>query len=656
MKINLVLSPELTLSRDSTDISFPGIYDNIVSPFFNNPVLTLDNIEREGSYWPIACLGSELGGILFFLIKDNSNSLVCWVLDKEGVYVSQSIQSVHLASRLIRTFITQEQVLQIKSRCSEPFKASISWVTPRLESLVNNHFANSTQDISSFAALDKSNPSSSLLCANLSSVNLGIDSLRSWLRDSYCDLYTVIIETWKLLASTLYSHPPSSMIPAFEQGRYCLLREIASMYIGRHVIKDPFNSGYLLSFGNKLIKRENGDGFYRVIEYKSSQDLTMLEVRGLGFLMQTDSIYFSSGLMWLPTIVESESSWLRGEPRGNNSALGKALIQSFQSLANTTKTSFKASIIRVLNNSSSGNLGHTIWNDMNGYCSLVDWLSSEVAVPKSKIEIILPHQEKSSFSSGPSYTSIFNPLVYELAEERSISSLEIYSISELDEASYTDIGEILYVSVKGWNITPEIANRFKSKLIRHPSSSSSLSVNEFCDFPSKLKLFINVRGHNKSLININDCMLALIEKLSIYLNPATDLSICLEGSHHSISHIESLVAILAPVSYRVTTMIDEPIPALAKAISNCDLSIMPIGSGAVVSTWICSTPTILHGDYHHRAQKGFWGSVSGSSSNAFFLPESIFTDETSHMYSSYRIEPNAFADEVSSHLMHAIMA
>ena len=654
MTIKLALSSVFTCADESSVVSFPGLEDKVCSPFFGQRMLAFDAIEAQGLYWPFACLGTGNGGILFFLIRDDSRSIACWELDTEGDCISQTMQPFILVAKIFKTFITDEQITLIDHRCAKPFADSYAWVAARLNRLIHPDIPKDISlDISSFTVIDKNNPCMQLFHSNLFSINTDTKALRAWLQEHYIDLYPTISNTWHQLCGSLFSEPPQVMLPAFNQGKYCLFREVASIYIGRHIIKDPFGAGYLLSCNNRLVSREKKKGYYRIISYKTSNNIVLLEVRGLGFLMQTDCLFFSSGLAFFPS--NAPSSWLKGERKVSNSFLNKALRQSFINAQNHGNNYTKASKVRILNNSHNINLGHFVWNDLNGICTFIQLLGQAITFDNIPIEIILSHEEKSIYSDGPSHHTVLNPIVCEFSEANAKSYIKILSINELLDSSNFDDDNVLHVSIKGWNISPKLASNVKSKLLLDPTAANCPAVNSFYHLNTKVKLFVNIRGHNKSFTNIDECLLALIGKLSMSIDPVVDLSICLEGSHHSTSHIDKIVNLLSSKTHDIITMIDQPITVLAKAISGCNLSIMPIGSGAVVSTWICSALTLLHGDHGHRVQKGFWTSVSGSASPVYFLPESIFTDETDQMYSSYSVDPELFADEAYSLLKRFVL-
>jgi hypothetical protein len=92
------------------------------------------------------------------------------------------------------------------------------------------------------------------------------------------------------------------------------------------------------------------------------------------------------------------------------------------------------------------------------------------------------------------------------------------------------------------------------------------------------------------------------------------------------------------------------VPELLQLVSSSSISIVPIGSGAVLPTWVFHKHTVLHAEAAHRGQINWWHLAGNSEpTRQYLIPGDAIHDDPATAgtaYSNYQIDPTAYAHTV----------
>ena len=110
--------------------------------------------------------------------------------------------------------------------------------------------------------------------------------------------YIVLLQLFNAFKSNLFS---SIERPVYisEKYFYCVFRELFCLLTGKHIIKDPFYFGYLLSINQRFMGK---DSSARLISYRS-RSCSFVEHRGSSWTDETNYYYLSNG-----TIIYADGS------------------------------------------------------------------------------------------------------------------------------------------------------------------------------------------------------------------------------------------------------------------------------------------------------------------------------------------------------------
>jgi hypothetical protein len=95
------------------------------------------------------------------------------------------------------------------------------------------------------------------------------------------------------------------------------------------------------------------------------------------------------------------------------------------------------------------------------------------------------------------------------------------------------------------------------------------------------------------------------------------------------------------------------IPELMQLVSDSDICIVPIGSGAILPTWIFNKNTVMHANIEHYSQLEWWNQVGSiDNNNQFIIPQNAINNFSSGilLYDNYKIDINAYSSTVISAL------
>ena len=191
---------------------------------------------------------------------------------------------------------------------------------------------------------------------------------------------------------------------------------------------------------------------------------------------------------------------------------------------------------------------------------------------------------------------------------------------------------------------------------------------------TKIHIYKNIRFHNKSQTNLIECLSEFFKKLveeeDFRLKPE-NIEIDLEFSSDTIKgpsfqardHVNNILNKIKSLcdEYNIKLNLHDSydIPELMKLISVADICIVPIGSGAVLPTWIFNKPTVFHSNQNHYSQLEWWNKVGNiKNDNQFIVPQNTSHDVTEtkgFLYSNYTVEPEAYAITVVNALKSYIL-
>ena len=214
---------------------------------------------------------------------------------------------------------------------------------------------------------------------------------------------------------------------------------------------------------------------------------------------------------------------------------------------------------------------------------------------------------------------------------------------------------------------------------RFPQMSKLVSNTIADEFPkvknAKIHIYKNIRFHNKSQINLVECLSTFFEKLveqeDLKLK-LDDVEIHLEFNSDSIkgpsfqasdyvNNILNKIKLLCD-RYNIKLNLHDSydIPELMKLISMSDICIVPIGSGAVLPTWVFNKHTVMHANQNHHTQLEWWNKVGNIKNHYQFIIDSSKTYDVSEtagsLYGNYNIEPNSYASTVITALRSYILS
>ena len=486
---------------------------------------------------------------------------------------------------------------------------------------------------------------------HLARLNADIQGLVAWLETSpsIAREADAILRVWQGLCGQFLGRLRTST--AFfdalrNQAGYQLLREVAAAFIGRHLLRCPFTGEYQFARQARHIIHTGPHGGVtggaRILRYEPVPGLWFHEIRGHGFLAQTDALITGEGLLFQPAPEHAWSSWLTPAACARYPALAPALVEN--QAADSTRE------VIVLNTSAGPNLGHLLWNDCSGLAGVLAFTGAMPAQDfVCRWRLALAPSRDLRFARD-SHEDFIRRVLTRLASTAANASGALhpgpnafqYFESDAALSACLESPETISISLKSLVVSSEFAACFRAEAeqVSLPESLSSLAA----PTASALRVFVNVRLHDKALLNISECLVAAVERArECGWNPHEILFV-LEGHEEAGEKLAELSHVLAACGARAMLALGLGIDVLGAILAHCEVAIAPIGSGAVLPTWIYDLPTFLHADRAHMPQAGFWAHVGGSPDNLVVIDTAHIQDVEDRLYSSYTIAPVVFAD------------
>jgi hypothetical protein len=433
--------------------------------------------------------------------------------------------------------------------------------------------------------------------------------------------------------------------------KYCILRELVCLVTGKHIILDPLTLDYVFSDSTMLCKI--GNYHSRLIKYKSTSGSYFIERRGPGWIDITSSIILENGL-----VIDPRSFSRHDAKRPDQAAVTSEEEKEIKNLFSfniSHEQGEKENHQYVMIDVDHTNLGHILWNEVSGYIELI-LICKDSNLINKKIMPVLPPSVPTLFSKIGVRSSFFQYIKKTLSTQ-TIEDSSMHIIR--DYLNSIDNSEIIMnkIFIKNQPIS-----------FRFPKISEVLSNvirNEFTDIKNKkIHIYKNIRFHNKSQLNLVECLSKLLEDLDkqedIRLKPS-NIEIDLEFNSQAIygpsfqardlvnNTLSDIKKLCDKYMVKLNLHDSYETPELMKIISSSSICIVPIGSGAILPTWIFNKNTVMHANIEHYPQLEWWNQVGGiESNNQFVIPQSAITNFSSGilLYDNYKIDINLYSTTV----------
>jgi hypothetical protein len=620
----------------------------IIDPFAVPPIQLLGKrMLTENGYFPFLYLKSRCeayNSLLLFVSRNNSH-LVAWKVNHKIPieYVGQFQFSVSGLMPLVT--LAEAPLSDVMQSIQRSANDAPEWAISILHALVISLSEASGLEECLSAGGKYAQLSTAIFNPFICAVNISTSSLIDYVHHNISSPESgQIIHLFNTFSTRVGSdfETPFSNI-----ARYCILREIICVVTGKHVVLDPLTWEHVLSDCTALCSATYYDEYphvkSRLIRYKSALGHYFVERRGPGWLDVTSSIILPNGFFvevqtgqqWGQSITSDEIPWV------------------LKLFSNDPLPIVKGDQQLLISEVAGDNLGHTLWNEVSGYVEFI--LTCQAAGWKpNKISPVLPSSFPSRFSKLGVRSSFYPYIHKSLLSQSSTPKEDGIIINYLAAMNQQELSSQIFVR-----------NQIVS--FRYPRVSKTVVSTILHDFPPtdqcKIRLFKNLRFHNKAQTNTAECLQELFGQLAVHSNPQihpSNIELDLEYSEHHEDTINDITRVCEMHGVGLNLCESYEIPELLQLIASSCIAIVPIGSGAVLPTWVFHKHTILHAEKAHRGQIDWWHLAGNSeSSRQYLIPGDAIQDDpnsTGNAYSNYQIEPTAYASTVISALEDYLQA
>ena len=443
--------------------------------------------------------------------------------------------------------------------------------------------------------------------------------------------------------------------------KYNILRELICLVTGKHIILDPFTLNYIYSECTMLCKI--GNYYSRLIKYKSSSGNYFIERRGPGWMDITSSIIFKNGLL-----LDSRSGPRHDAERPNQSAITSEEEDYIKKLfINISLEKEEENYQYLMIDVDYKNLGHVLWNEVSGYIEFI-LTCKDARLTKKKINkqiiAVLPQSIPSIFSEKGVRYSFFpyikKTLYTQISKDSNTNIITNY-INSINDSQI--IINKIFIKNQPLSFRFPKVSKLLSNIIRDEFTNTK---------NKKIHIYKNIRFHNKSQLNTVECLSQLFKDLDkqedVKLKPY-NIEIDLEFNsqavygpsfqardlvNNTLSEIKTLCD-----QYMVKLNLHDSydVPELMKLISNSDICIVAIGSGAVLPTWIFDKITVMHANIEHYSQLEWWNQVGSiDDNNQFIIPRNAINNFSSGilLYDNYKVDIDVYSSTVISALKNVL--
>jgi hypothetical protein len=611
----------------------------IIDPFEIPPIQLLGKrILNENEYFPFLYLKSNcesFHSVLLFASR-NADQLVAWKVTHGNPteYVGQC--QLPASNIYLLVTLADAPLAHTRQQIQKSSQDAPEWARIILHSVVNR-LSQCTEIEETLSTSNEHAHLSQLVFSHFTrDVNMSTPSLIKFIHHNIASPES---EQVIHLFDTFNSRIGNDFDTCFSEiGRYCILRELVCVVTGRHVILDPFTRQHVLSDCTALCSTTHYGAYpfikSRLIRYKSAFGQYFVERRGPGWLDVTSSIILPNGLF---IEVESGHQW------GERVTLDEVqwILKLFGSDPLPLHQEDQQLLISEV--ASGDNIGHVLWNEASGYVEFILTCQEAGWRPK-RIVPILPSSTPSRFSKL-GVRSALHPYI-----QKSIRS-------QASAAEVNDMAINYLASMRQQELSSQLFVKHQIASFRYPRLTKAVVSAIIQDFPptvySKVRIYKNIRFHNKAQTNTAECLQELFCQLSAHDNPQihpSNIELDLEFSERHEGVISKIAIACREHGVHLNLRECYEVTELLQLVSLSCISIVPIGSGAVLPTWVFHKHTILHAEAAHRSQMQWWHLAGNSEpTRQYLIPGDSIHDEpaTAGMgYSNYEIEPKAYATTV----------
>jgi hypothetical protein len=637
---------------------------HIPDPFSSSGRLSTDRLCQSSLYLPYLLLhGARTGNYyLFFLRKDNSDQVIVWTYSKDFRYRQQDNLRLSTAAAFLRSqsFSRDADWIRYILNTSPHWKpmlesfwsASQSPDTVTAEAISTTTFA-STQGLNALFLETLSLLDGNWACSP-EALFAGIaDRTDPTLLKQAKTLYGFLTAglDQPLLSNTLARNQDET---SFKRGQIwfsrlrsslplALARDALFAITGKHYGISPATGCWIAARQQLTVQCSDNGRTFRLFRYEES-GVEFIELRDFGYVG-------TSTLFLLPWIPKFACGPLHSTNYGSWWSYARLPLKFWNVAIDTLRrTGNLDSLPRpiVVTNCSSKNLGHTIWNDLNG---LLAWHDALNAANVSGLDqLVEPISVVNRFSN------LTNRQLYLDFVDYCFSANTRHHVVEPSDAlpSIRLLRNAAVVAPLHLTITRtrhrRIAAFFKAK-----TDMSRLPSDLPVDPQSSTVILVNIRGGNKMLLNLAPCLEATCAHVPSLGKP---LTVLLECSSRDSALADNAQACLKAHNIPSHILSDLNPYQLHAALELSTVVIAPVGSALVLPTWIMNKRCVTHGDPLHMQQLSWWPNVVPDSAevivdNVFPVPlSSITADNPNKLYANYTVNPHVFAETVLKSLSH----
>ena len=450
-----------------------------------------------------------------------------------------------------------------------------------------------------------------------------------------CDT-ALLLEMWEY-ACPRALFPPGccdySMALA-NDSRYTLLKELHLLQCGRDLVFNPFagahQPGGLATFIPTDFSISTSFSVNKAVLFQHG-DVEVSELRGPGFSMRVTG-YQIGGHRFVQS-DNTPTAWMPAD-------YGRFVVHSCRYIRRARRRDLgpvDPPVLNLLNLSLGTNLGHTLWNDVSGYYLVRDVLE---AFPQIDTRVrIFSYQDGGTNFSSQSYNEFFQPHL-----EKDLSRFGLDVVSDFQAAAELSHPLMLKGLIAPASLAESLRSHFASLV--EPGRD-----------PAQLRVLVNLRAHNKSLLNLPECLetwLSLAEVQTMHGR----LHFCLEMHNTATDMAAQTAEVLDRHSIAHSSLVDCTLDELCREIALANVVIAPVGSALVLPTWIWNRDCVAHGDPLHMQQLSMWPNVSpyfpDMREHLHVIPEEAIQPESEQLYANYRVDPATFAQQLQGALARAL--
>jgi hypothetical protein len=415
--------------------------------------------------------------------------------------------------------------------------------------------------------------------------------------------------------------------------RYSLLLELHLLQTGKDLVFNPISGRHQQAEMACFIPTDksvsSAFSVNKAVLFRHG-DVELLELRGPGFCGFPTG--YQIGTRAFVKLSPAASTWI---PKDYGRYV--AHCERYIAKARQRPASGDNNTLNLVNLTLGTNLRHTLWNDVSGYYLVRDLLA---AFPQLSQRVrISCHQGETPTFSNQSYNDFFHPLLANDLGEFGLDAIE-------DFQAFADLPKpmMLHGLLVPASLAEAMRNHFAARV--EPRRE-----------PSQLRLLINLRAHNKSLLNTAECLdVWLASEPTVHLRSRLHVSLELHTSATAMA--DGVSAVLTQHGIAHQRLVNCTLDALCEEISLASVVIAPVGSALVLPTWIWNRHCVAHGDPMHMTQLTTWPGVApfhpDLQDHLHAIPEEAIHAEGTALYSNYRVEPLQFAAQLQAALDAAL--